>query len=192
MKAFSRKHQILGLALGAALVIFLVDLFQGGQGPPSASAASSSAAPAARATSPGGKGAAPAATPAPTPNEVETLLARLNASNGVVRGAVLEGVTRDAFELPAPPKPQPDEYDPNDPNSPRPGSEKPAAHPLPVLEGVVMGTRPVALMNGKLYREGETVGDYRVERIERDRVTLRQGDRELVLRLRAQPGDPRK
>ncbi len=55
------------------------------------------------------------------------------------------------------------------------------------LQSVVAGRRPVAVIQGELYRVGETVGSFTVQAIDQrgvafttDRVTLREGERRFV------------
>jgi len=44
-----------------------------------------------------------------------------------------------------------------------------------VLQGVMEGRVPLALIDGTLYRRGALIDGYRLERIERDHVILKQG-----------------
>ena len=53
------------------------------------------------------------------------------------------------------------------------------------LEGIAWSeSEPFALLNGKVVGIGELIRAYRVTEIQRDRVTLEQGDDRVVVRLK--------
>ena len=51
------------------------------------------------------------------------------------------------------------------------------------LQGVMLGPKPIALIDDKPYRLGDRIGSYRIHRIDRDSVELRRGSSNLLLRL---------
>ncbi|MBN1354051.1 MAG: hypothetical protein JW994_05250 [Candidatus Omnitrophica bacterium] len=52
------------------------------------------------------------------------------------------------------------------------------------LNGIMYTTkRPLAVINGAVWGEGEAIGDYRIKEIKNDFVKLVSGDREFILRL---------
>lgn len=63
------------------------------------------------------------------------------------------------------------------------------------LQGVVLGERPFAMIDGKSYRVGDRIDGYRILSIERERVTLQGIDCRATLRLsrpnlEQKPGTP--
>ncbi len=76
------------------------------------------------------------------------------------------------------------------PASPAVGDQR-AVHPL-ILTGVLIAaTRRIAVINGALYREGDTINGARVVRIQSDSVQLRRGSENLSLQLQGPSGQRR-
>ena len=74
--------------------------------------------------------------------------------------------------------------DPMQPYSPAaPADGERAVNPLKLTGVLVAATRRVAVINGALYREGDTIRGARVVRIEPGSVQLRRGNEEFALRL---------
>ena len=66
--------------------------------------------------------------------------------------------------------------------------QAPAAAPVaqiawPRLSAVVMGTSPGAILDGRLQRQGESVGGFELVSVAERSVTVRQGEHETVLTL---------
>jgi len=55
--------------------------------------------------------------------------------------------------------------------------------PYPIkLEGVMCGeTTSLAILNGEIVKEGEQWREFKIEKIEKDRVILKWGDKKIVL-----------
>ena len=79
---------------------------------------------------------------------------------------------------------------PYSPASPAAGDQR-AARPFRLTGVLIAATRRVAVINGALYREGDTVNGARVVRIERDSVQLRRGNENLTLQLQRRSGQGR-
>jgi len=88
-----------------------------------------------------------------------------------------------------------------DPTRPPPGSlllppeavQAVAAPRVPVLQSVLVGQgsgREVAVIDGRIVRRGERVGNAVLADIRADRVTLREGSRSTELKLYPQAGKP--
>lgn len=67
-------------------------------------------------------------------------------------------------------------------------SNDPAARPFKLTGVLVAATRRVAVINGTLYREGDTVNGARIVRIDPASVQLRRGSENLSLQLQRRPG----
>lgn len=52
-----------------------------------------------------------------------------------------------------------------------------------VLQGVITGPNPLAVIDGRPYAPGARLDEWRIERIERDRVLLRSGLRRVWLQM---------
>jgi hypothetical protein len=83
-----------------------------------------------------------------------------------------------------------------DPTRPPPGwsspaqDEAPAVARVPALQSILAGnTRRAAILDGRVYREGETVGAYQLSKITRKEVRLNGPEGELVLRLPSPSGN---
>jgi hypothetical protein len=61
----------------------------------------------------------------------------------------------------------------------------PATEPTWVIQGVVLGKRPFAVINGQICSKGDEIEGHRVESIERDVVTLSRAGRRTQLRVAA-------
>ena len=55
--------------------------------------------------------------------------------------------------------------------------------PLSLKGTIVGGKSPIAIINGHFVRMGNRIGDYQVVGIDKDRVTLRSGNNEIVLEV---------
>ena len=159
----SKTRGIMMLFFSLVLTAFVLDRFTGGPRPaagtPSAVSGSAPAPPAVppivRRTQPG------AALPAP-----------LNLEN-----------LRDVFQLPAAlqqrltalPQPEPVETETAEEAAGRGFGERHA------LRGVLLGTRPLALIDEGIYAEGGWIDGYQVVQILRDRVRLRRDKDEVTL-----------
>jgi hypothetical protein len=70
----------------------------------------------------------------------------------------------------------------------KPGAEAPATAQTYTLTGILWTERGgVASINQRILREGESLDDYRVTRIESGKVVLKKNDEELVLNLFQSP-----
>jgi hypothetical protein len=70
----------------------------------------------------------------------------------------------------------------------KPGSAAPTAAKVYTLSGVLWTEKGgVASINQQILREGETLDEYRVNRIEPGRVVLKKADEEIVLNLFQSP-----
>jgi hypothetical protein len=70
----------------------------------------------------------------------------------------------------------------------KPGSEAPTAAKIYTLSGILWTEKGgVASINKQILREGETLDEYRVTRIEPGRVVLKKADEEIVLNLFQSP-----
>ena len=68
------------------------------------------------------------------------------------------------------------------------GAEAPTAAKLYILSGILWTERGgVASINQRILREGETLDEYKVTRIEPGRVVLKKSDEELILNLFQSP-----
>lgn len=83
-----------------------------------------------------------------------------------------------------------------DPTRPPPGwtapaqDEAPAVVQAPALQSILAGkTRRAAILDGRVYREGETVGAYKLGKITRKEVRLNGPEGDLVLRLPSPAGN---
>lgn len=63
------------------------------------------------------------------------------------------------------------------------GGDQPAASPFTLTGVLVAATRRVAVINGALYREGDTINGARVVRIDPASVQLRRGNEDFALKL---------
>ncbi|NNC63510.1 MAG: hypothetical protein HKN84_01885 [Gammaproteobacteria bacterium] len=57
------------------------------------------------------------------------------------------------------------------------------ARPLTLTGVLIAATRRIAVINGALYREGDTINGARIMRIESDSVQLRRGSEDVALQL---------
>jgi hypothetical protein len=70
----------------------------------------------------------------------------------------------------------------------KPGAEAPTAAKMYTLSGILWTERGgVASINQRILREGETLDEYKVTRIEPGRVVLKKMDEEIVLNLFQSP-----
>ncbi len=70
----------------------------------------------------------------------------------------------------------------------KPGAEAPATAKTYTLTGILWTERGgVASINQRILREGETLDEYRVTRIETGKVVLKKSDEELILNLFQSP-----
>ena len=70
----------------------------------------------------------------------------------------------------------------------KPGAEAPAAAKIYTLSGILWTDRGgVASINQRILREGETLDEYKVTRIEPGKVVLKKSDEEIVLNLFQSP-----
>ncbi len=70
----------------------------------------------------------------------------------------------------------------------KPGAEAPAAAKVYTLSGILWTERGgVASINQRILREGETLDEYKVTRIEPGKVVLKKTDEEIVLNLFQSP-----
>jgi hypothetical protein len=70
----------------------------------------------------------------------------------------------------------------------KPGAEAPAAAKIYTLSGILWTDRGgVASINQRILREGETLDEYKVTRIEPGKVILKKSDEEMVLNLFQSP-----
>ncbi len=74
--------------------------------------------------------------------------------------------------------------DPMRPYSPAaPTVSERAVSPLTLTGVLIAATRRIAVINGALYREGDTINGARIVRIEPGSVQLRRGSEDFALRL---------
>ncbi|VAW12937.1 hypothetical protein MNBD_BACTEROID05-1194 [hydrothermal vent metagenome] len=54
------------------------------------------------------------------------------------------------------------------------------------LEGIMAGAsgKSIAILNGRIVKIGESVGDFLIKKVDIDSVTLTKGEKEFVLRLK--------
>lgn len=71
---------------------------------------------------------------------------------------------------------------PYTPASPTAGAER-TARPFKLTGVLISATRRVAVINGALYREGDTINGARVVSIEPNSVQLRRGSQDFALQL---------
>jgi hypothetical protein len=139
-----------------------------------------------RTFSSGPEGAAAALTNEPDPASV---VASSNSNRPVVHvPRVIDWpsrVARDPFVSsvvyrPAPPPPKPDEPAPPPPPPPPPAIDlaKEAADTIP-LTATVVGEKPIAMINGRIYRVGEIVGGFRIVEIHARRIIVER-DRQRI------------
>jgi hypothetical protein len=70
----------------------------------------------------------------------------------------------------------------------KPGTEAPTAAKMYTLTGILWTERGgVASINQRILREGETLDEYKVTRIEPGKVVLKKSDEEMVLNLFQSP-----
>ena len=70
----------------------------------------------------------------------------------------------------------------------KPGAEAPTAAKMYTLSGILWTERGgVASINQRILREGETLDEYKVTRIEPGKVVLKKSDEEMVLNLFQSP-----
>ena len=78
--------------------------------------------------------------------------------------------------------------------TPQPKVEVPVVTPVPVavdlsalvreklhLKGTILGERPVAMMNGRVYRVGEVVEGFKIVEIEKNRIAVERDGTRLVV-----------
>ena len=83
--------------------------------------------------------------------------------------------------------------DPMRPYSPAPpaaGNQR-AVQPFTLTGVLVAATRRIAVINGALYQEGDTINGARIVRIQSDSVQLRRGSENLSLQLQGRSGQRR-
>lgn len=68
------------------------------------------------------------------------------------------------------------------PAAPTAGGQR-VARPFTLTGVLIAATRRIAVINGSLYREGDTIDGARVVRIEPSSVQLRRGSEDLLLQL---------
>jgi MSHA biogenesis protein MshK len=72
----------------------------------------------------------------------------------------------------------------------QPQSAAPGASGVPALQSILLGAeRRAAILDGRVYREGETIGEYKLGKITRKEVWLNGPDGELTLRLTSPAGN---
>jgi len=71
-----------------------------------------------------------------------------------------------------------------------PEAETPVADRVPVLQSVLLGKgRRTAILDGRVYREGEAIGAYKLGKITRQEVRLNGPAGEIILRLPSPAGN---
>ena len=79
---------------------------------------------------------------------------------------------------------------PYSPPSPTAGDQR-VARPFTLTGVLVAATRRIAVINGALYQEGDTINGARIVRIQSDSVQLRRGSENLSLQLQRRSGQRR-
>jgi hypothetical protein len=96
-------------------------------------------------------------------------------------------VARDPFASavvyrPPPPPPKPDEPAPLPPPAPAPVVDvaKEAADAIP-LTATVVGEKPIAMINGRIYRVGEFVAGFRITEIHARRIVVERNNQRIAI-----------
>jgi hypothetical protein len=176
----TRRKTLVGV-LAIVLVVWLIDALGGSKGP--ATAKARSAAGASQVSSPAAPGgarpmlAADVALPAD-----DTAAPRARAPIS----PELDQLDRDLF-VPTPAMAAALDEVSAPPEEPAPASA-PAAPEAPFenrhsLQGVILGPRPLAVVDGRLLPVGTQIDGHTLVRIERDTATFRDGSTEVVLKL---------
>lgn len=76
---------------------------------------------------------------------------------------------------------------PYSPASPASGDQR-AVRPFTLTGVLVAATRRIAVINGALYREGDTINGASIVRIDPDSVQLRRGSENVLLQLQGRSG----
>lgn len=174
-----RRRLLLGtLALSGAGL--LIDTLMRA-GPPRPAAAASNSNPAATASS-----------SEIEPADLAQVLASLNELPGQTPAWANVDAPRDPFEMPAalqpriaaPPEPPPVEAAP----APAVASAEeqdtpPGFDELHVLDGILHGPRPIAIVDGRACRVGTVLSGYRLTAIEREHVVFQRAGEQVILRL---------
>jgi hypothetical protein len=177
MKAISRRHKLIGGVFAIVSVAWALDMLTGEAGPSPAGGATATA-----------MLGQPAELP-PNPPDLETLVQSLLRKPQPRTALPFESVRRDLF-VPSGPfeaahlsilanksaQPLPQEQNASEKTQPFEAQHE--------LQGILTGPVPLALIDGRLVREGALVDGYRLVRIDVDHVVLQQNNNQVTLRVR--------
>ncbi len=141
---------------------------------------------------PGSAAASAASSSEIEPADLAQVLASLHELPGQTPAWASLDMTRDPFEMPeelrpivaAPPEPPPVEIAPAAAVAPAEEQAAPAGfEDLHILDGILHGPCPVAIVDGRTCRVGSLIGGYRLTAIEREYVVFQRAGEQAILRL---------
>jgi len=176
MRPISRRHKLLGVALGVVATGWLVDFFAGGGKPATVRAAVPPES-------------TPTADTMPADNvpDLDELLSAVEGAPTALPDLELNKLTRDPFVPTTVLKAAcrvagSERVEEAAEREDQPSTEVPFEQ-RHRLQGVLTGQRPLAFIDGKLFAVGARLEDYTLIRIERDQVVCQRGERQVVLTL---------
>ena len=177
MRPISRRHKLLGTALGVVAAGWLADFFAGGGEPAAVRAA----------VPPESTPTADATVLADSLPDLEELLSALEGTPTALPDLELDKLTRDPFVPTTVLRAACRVAESERVEGAAEGEDqRPAGVPFEQrhrLQGVLTGQRPLALIDGRLFAVGARLEGYTLIRIERDQVVCRRGEQQVVLTL---------
>jgi hypothetical protein len=171
MMQLSRRHMLIGGVFGLVSVAWTIDTLTGGAGPSSADAALSPTV------------ATESSARLPDPPDLDRVIRALR-NDDATRGPLPFGeATRDLF-VPTPWM----ETALASASGASPLPTEPSAEPHPFdarheLQGILTGRVPLALIDGRLCRQGAEIDGYRLVELHRDYVVFERDESRVVLRV---------
>ncbi len=176
MRPISRRHKLLGTALGVVAAGWLADFFAGGGEPAAVRAA----------VPPESTPTADATVLADSLPDLEELLSALEGTPTALPDLELDKLTRDPFVPTTVLRAACRVAESERVEEAEGEDQRLAGVPFEQrhrLQGVLTGQRPLALIDGRLFAVGARLEGYTLIRIERDQVVCRRGEQQVVLTL---------
>lgn len=130
----------------------------------------------ANATASSPKISAPASTPVQIPKvQLDVPKKKNKAKKSRNQFRVMSSMVRDIFAEPKAPV--------SDKEAEKKAEKKPPPPPTSLKGTIVGGKKPIAIINGRFVHVGDLVGEYRVVRIDKDKVLLSSGEHAIVLEV---------